>query len=391
MVEVKPINMYIPTKPRDVTTNPYDVIPDDELVKLRDNPLSFIHVILPEGNGEDRYSNARNVLQRMIQGVFRLEKDSMFLYEQSRSDFRQRGLVAGYSLKDYEEGRIKRHEKTREKPLRDRIKHIQATQAHTGLVWLTIRSNNNLKQLFDKVQEGEPLFDFIKYGWRNRVWKIPEEFVIPITEVVSQNDLYIADGHHRIASAHEYMKKMRGEGNGEGPWDYVLAYAANDDEVRILPYNRVIRRLPMPFDEFMEKVKERFDVVEGDPNPKKHEICMFAKEMGKWYKLRPKEVPGGSVDSLDVAILQNQLLSPILGINDPRKDPNIFFVGGELTVGDYEKYVKDGGNALIFSLYPTSVEEVEAVADASLDMPPKSTWFDPKLLSGLFVHPLWRV
>ena len=390
MVDVRPIDMFLPRDPEKVATNPYDVISDEELSKLRKNPISFIHVILPEGEGEERYENARKALDNLVSGrEMMLENYMMFLYEQSRDDFRQRGLVAGFSLKDYGEGKIKRHEKTREKPLQDRIKHIQATKAHTGLVWLTIRSNQRLKEIFDVVQDTHPLFDFEKYGWRNRVWKIPDEWVDEIREIFGSNDLYIADGHHRIASAYKYMKKMHEEGNGEGPWDYVLAYAANDDEVRILPYNRIIRELPLPFNEFMQKVGERFDIVEDGSNPAKHEICMFAKEAEKWYKLIPKEVPGGAVDGLDVAILQNQLLDPILGIKDPRKDPNIFFVGGELSIWDYEKYATRDGNALVFSLYPTSVEDVEAVADEGLDMPPKSTWFDPKLLSGLFVHPLY--
>ncbi len=388
MVEVIPIDVYLPKNPEEVVTNPYDVIPDEELTELRKNPNSYIHMTLPEGEGEQKYENARKALENAITNSFKLVRNSMFLYEQSRADFRQRGLVAGFSLKDYGEGRIKRHEKTREKPLQDRIRHIEATKAHTGLVWLTIRKNEKLKALFDKVQEGQPIFDFEKYGWRNRVWIIPEEMIPEIQSIIGENDLYIADGHHRIASAYEYMKKMNAE-KGKGPWDYVLAYVANDDEVMILPYNRVIRELPMPFDEFMENVREKFDVIEGESEPRKHEICMFAKETMKWYKLVPKQIPDGTVESLDVAILQNDILSPILGITDPRKDPNIFFIGGELTTKDYENYVTEKGNALVFSLYPTSIEEVEAVADEGLDMPPKSTWFDPKLLSGLFIHPLW--
>ncbi len=388
MVELVPIKVYVPSNPEEITTNPYDVISDEELAELRKNPNSFIHIILPEGEGEAKYENARANLDKLIrEGALVQDGPALYLYEQSRPGFRQRGLVGGFSLRDYGKGRIKRHEKTREKPLQDRINHIRATKAHTGLVWLTIRSNPRLKAIFDEIQKGQPLFDFEKYGWRNRVWRVPEDLESEILAIVSTNDVYIADGHHRIAAAYEYMKRMHELGREGGPWEYVLAYLANDDEVRILPYNRVIRNLPMPFEDFLQKVKESFDVVEGDPEPRKHEICMFN---GKWYKLIPKEIPEGAVEGLDVAILQNKILAPILGITDPRKDPNIFFVGGEMTREDLEKYVTEKGNALVFSLYPTSIEEVEAVADAGLDMPPKSTWFDPKLLSGLFVHPLWE-
>ncbi len=385
MVELVQIKVYLPRNPEKVTTNPYDVISDEELAELRKNPNSFIHVILPEGEGDEKYENARLALERLVSSGVLVEDHGLFLYEQSRPGFRQRGIVGGFSLEDYGNGKIKRHEKTRERPLQDRIRHIQATRAQTGLVWLMMKSNPGIKEILDQVQRGPPILDFEKYGWRNRVWKIPEPLVPEIRDLVSREDLYIADGHHRIAAAYEYMRKMHGEGKKEGPWNYVMAYLANDDEVRILPYNRVIRKLPMPFEEFLEKVKQSFDVVEGDPEPRKHEICMFN---GNWYKLIPKEIPAGPVESLDVAILQSKVLGPILGITDPRRDPNIFFVGGEMTKQDLERYVTEKGNALVFSLYPTSVKEVEAVADAGLDMPPKSTWFDPKLLSGLFVHPL---
>ncbi|MCD6368151.1 MAG: DUF1015 domain-containing protein [Candidatus Aenigmarchaeota archaeon] len=377
MVDVKPIKVFIPVDAREIATNPYDVIPEEEIARLRENPKSFIHVILPEGE-EEKYENARRALKYLVEsGALKGQEESFYLYKQENDSWSQRGIIGGFSLKDYGAGRIKVHEKTREKPLQDRIKHIQFTGAQTGLVWLLLKSNQKLKDIFDNVENTEPLLDFEKYGWRNMLWRIPEEFNEDIIQIFKGIDLYVADGHHRIEAAYRNMKMME-EKFGEGPWSYVMAYVSNDDEVRVLPYNRVIRKLPMSFEEFLKMVKEKFDVLPNDSHPSKHEICMFRD---KWYKLIPKEIPNDVVGSLDVSILQDQILGPILGINDPRKDPNIFFVGGEQ---DLEKFVKDG-NDLVFSLHPTDVKEIEAVADAGEDMPPKSTWFDPKLLSGLVV------
>lgn len=376
MVKATPLKLYVPKNPEEVTTNPYDVISEEELKELRKNPNSFIHVILPSGEGEEKYQSAKNALRRLVdEGVLVPQEPAFYLYKQSNGAWSQRGLIGGFSLKDYEEGKIKVHEKTREKPLRDRIKHIQVTNAQTGLVWLMVRSNPELKEIFDEIEKLEPMLDFERYGWRNRLWKVPKEFEEKIVKIFDALELYVADGHHRIEAAYRNMKRM----GKSGPWDYLLAYVSNDDEVRILPYNRVIRKLNMPFEEFMKRVREKFDVIEGEAQPEKHKICMFHD---KWYKLVPKEIPSDVVKSLDTSILQDYILSPILGITDPRKDPNIFFVGGEQ---ELEKYVEEG-NALVFSLYPTSVKEVEKVADEGREMPPKSTWFDPKLLSGLVVY-----
>ncbi|MCD6522345.1 MAG: DUF1015 domain-containing protein [Candidatus Diapherotrites archaeon] len=382
MVDVVPINIYMPTNPEEFTTNPYDVMSDEEIETLRKRTRNMVHIILPEGND---FKKARETLERYVQeGALEQKEPSLYLYSQSRHDFKQRGVIGGFSLEDYGNNKIKRHEKTREKPLKNRIAHIKATKAGCGLVWMMMKSNRRLKLIFDGIEQTEPIFNFQRYGWQNKLWRIPEKYTQEIQAIIKQNELYIADGHHRIAAAYEYMKEMRAN-RGDGPWNYVLGYVANDDELRILPYNRVIKKLPIGFESFLSMVEREFDIVKGDSTPKKHEICMFN---GEWYKLIPKEIPDDPVNSLDVAILQNRILSPILGITDPRKDPNIFFVGGEMSKEDMEGYVTKKGNALFFSLYPTTVHDVEMVADAGLDMPPKSTWFDPKLLSGLAIYPL---
>lgn len=376
MVKIVPIGAFTPKNPEILTTRPYDVI-EDEVDELRKNGDSYVHVILPEG-GEERHENGRKALQEFIRkGLLQKQEPAVYLYSQSNGSWSQRGLIGGFSLRDYGEGNIKKHEKTREKPLQDRIIHIETTGADTELVWLMVKSNAELKSIFDETEKGEPLLDFERYGWRNTLWKIPEDFEKKIIEIFGPLDIYIADGHHRVEASYQNMVKMNRE-KGAGPWDYIMAYVANDDEVRILPYNRVVRELPLPMDKFMEKIEKDFKVLEGS-RPGRHEICMFS---GKWHKLVPREIPEDAVDSLDTSILQNRLLEPVLGITDPRKDPNIFFIGGEQ---DLESYVKKG-NTLVFSLHPTSVEEVEGVADAKRDMPPKSTWFDPKLLSGLVVY-----
>ena len=373
MVKVVPICLYVPKNPKEFATNPYDVIPEEELKQMRKNPDSFIHVILPEGDGKEKYENAKKALERMKRECMEKRKDSFYLYKQSNEIWSQRGIIGGFSLKDYEKGKIKIHEKTREIPLKDRIKHIEKTEAQTGLVWLTAKSNSGLKRIQDMTEETEPILDFEKYGWKNQLWEVPKEMEEELVGIFDTIDIYVADGHHRIEAAYRNMKNRE----GDGPWNYLMAYVANDDEVRVLPYNRVVKKIHIPFEQMMNKIKDNFDVTTGE-KPEKHKICMFK---GEWYKLVPKEIPDDPVKSLDAAILQENILGPVLGIEDPRKNPNIFFVGGRQK---WEKYGKE--NDLVFSLYPTSVTEVEAVADAGRDMPPKSTWFDPKLLSGLVVY-----
>ena len=379
MVEVKEFAGLRYPNPEIFCTKPYDVISEEEASQLRKNPESAIHIILPEEN--DKYEKAKAAFQRFRQKMVQ-DEPSIYLYEEGNEEFKQRGFILCVSLRDYEEGRIKKHEETREKPLEDRIKHIEATKANTGLVWTIFKKNENIKAIMDEVMKEQPIIDFEKYGYRHRLWKISDDAIIQkIKDAFKSINLYIADGHHRIAAAWHYWKK-----HGDGEAKYVMIFAASDDEVRILPYNRVIRKIEM--DNFIDELKKEFHVEEMDviEEPKKHEIQMYYK--GRWWKLLPKEIPSSVVESLDVSILQNKILEPILGIKDVRKDPNIFFVGGNISRRDYEKIVDEKGNAAVFYLHPTSIEELEAVADAGKNMPPKSTWFDPKLLTGLVFHEL---
>lgn len=380
MVEVKPFNGIRPTDPPSFCIKPYDVIADEELRRLRQGD-SAIHVILPGGDGDEVYDNARRALREAMEDMTR-DEPSIYLYRESSEDFTQRGFILTASLGDYEEGRIKKHEETREKPLRDRVRHIEATAANTGLVWTVFRGKARLKQLMDQAARGQPVADFTKYGYRHTLWRISDSDAIrAIKDAFRDVPLYIADGHHRMRAAYEYSQR-----HDEKEAQYVMLFAASDDEMRILPYNRVIREIDN--DSFLEDIASTFEVSRlGQPDePDEHEIQLYYD--GAWWQLLPREVPDDLVASLDVSILQEQLLEPVLGITDVRNDPTIFFEGGDLPRSHYERLVDWAGNAAVFYLHPTNIEDLEAVADAARNMPPKSTWFDPKLLTGLVFHSL---
>ena len=378
MVEVKEFCGLRPLKPEEFCTKPYDIIGEEEANELRKNENSAIHIILPVGKEEEKYENARKEFERLKEKMIK-DEPSIYIYQEG-DGFSHRGFILCASLEDYEKGMIKKHEETREKPLKDRIRHIEAVKANTGLVWTIFRKNEKLKKKMDEIMKEKPIFDFQKYGYRHKLWKITDKKLIEeIKELFKPLYLYIADGHHRIAASYHYWKKYNGN-----EAKYVMIFASSDDEVRILPYNRIIKKIER--EDFIEAIKENFYIEEMKEmeEPKKHEIQMYYKS--KWWKLLPKKIPSDKVESLDVSILQKNLLEPILKIKDVRKDPNIFFVGGDLERHEYEKFVDEGKNDAVFYLHPTSIEELESVADAKKNMPPKSTWFDPKLLTGLVFH-----
>jgi len=400
MVKIKPIRAFRPKDVKYFAIPPYDIIEKEEELELKKNPKSSIHLILPEGEGEQVYSNAQKEMERLIDEeiIVQEEEPSIYVYRQESEEFGHEGIITGVDIRDYDEERIKIHEFTREKPLADRTAHVTATRMNTGLVWNAYKQNNSIQNLINKVKRDKPVYDFEAYGYRNLLWKVSKEKMLnKFQEVFAQVDIYIADGHHRIASAAAYHK-IRAEQAGtsyieNANWNYVMLYLASDHQVRILPYNRVIRKLPMEATEFLKKLGETFtiEVVDGEFAPtQKHEIGMFLGNT--WYKLTPKQMEFENyIDGLDVSILQNHILDPVLGIKDIRKSDNIFFIGG-LTAsqsGEMSKYVTDEGNAIFFSLYPVSMQDIEIVADQKGVMPPKSTWFDPKLLTGLVFNPLF--
>ncbi len=377
MVEVKEFSGVRPKNPGQFCIKPYDVISREEEEQLRKED-NAIHIILPEGKGDEVYENARKAFAGAMEDMVR-DEPCMYLYEEGNESFSQRGFILTVSLEDYERGRIKKHEETRERPLKDRIKHIEATGANTGLVWTIFRRNEEIRKVMDGIAASRPVSDFSKYGYNHKLWKICDGTVDRIKSLFEDVDLYIADGHHRIRAAYEYMKNHGGE-----EAKYVMVFVAGDDEVRILPYNRVIRKIEM--EDFIGGLEGRFEVEKLNriSEPERHEIQMYWK--GEWWKLLPREIPDDTVGSLDVSILQNDILDPVLGIKDIRNDPNIFFVGGDVPRSRYEELVDREGNAAVFYLHPTSIEELERVADERRNMPPKSTWFDPKLLTGLVFH-----
>lgn len=397
MVKISALKPYIPYDPQSFCTYPYDVIEKEDELKLKENPNSLIHLILPDGDGENKYKNAQFTYQRYKDEelIHRINSPSIFVYRQESSDFCQQGFILGISLQDYEVGNIVKHEHTRELPLKDRMKHIEATKVAAGLVWSVYQSDSKINLIQEKIKTHKPLFDFILYGYRHILWQETDIRVIEeLAQYLKEKKVYIADGHHRAASAAEYRKLQLDNPHliqkETSPWNYLLSYLASDDQVRILAYNRVIRHLIETNENFLKKLEQTYDIkpVEKAFNPlKKHEIALCLR--GKWYKLNVKNISFQSrVKSLDVSILQDKVIEPILNIADIRASDNIFFVGGIQDPELLEIYIKKDGNAIMFNLFPVNIKDLEFIADSGGVMPPKSTWFDPKLLSGLVLHDL---
>lgn len=396
MVLISTLKPYIPKRPEEFCTNPYDVISKEEELELKKKPNSLIHLILPDGQGEQIYQNALKAFDNFKQEhlIIREKEEAIFVYRQESDSFSHQGLILGVSLNDYEKGAIVKHEHTREKPLKDRTKHITTTKVSAGLVWTVFKVNKKINTLIEIIKKKKPLFDFNKYGYHHILWQETDAKIIEqLKKLFKKENLYIADGHHRAASAAEY-RKMKMENNTQSdlnaPWQYLLSYVASDDQVRILAYNRVVRKLPLKEDEFITRLKDDFELslLNKAQNPsKKNEITICI--LGKWYRLKVKQKKFKSLrDSLDVTIVQDKILNPLLGITDPRADENLFFVGGILKPAEMEKYVTERGNDLFINLYPVNIRDLEKIGVEGGSMPPKSTWFDPKLLSGLVIHTL---
>jgi uncharacterized protein (DUF1015 family) len=410
MADIRPFSAIRPEKSKvsRIAALPYDVYNRQEareVVSL--NPDSFLAIDRPETFFEpdhdmyapEVYEKAGQVLRERIEkGDFVTdEKNCYYIYELTMDGRIQTGLVALSSIDDYLNGIIKKHENTREEKELDRIEHVYACKAQTGPIFLCYRENATISEIVEKVKSlDEPVYDFVSDGGvRNRVWIMEDEDENNMISRVftNINEVYIADGHHRCASAVKVGLRMREEGKGtlkgKQQSDYFLSVLFPDSELMIMDYNRVVRDLNgLSVSEFIDKLSEKFEVTEENEAVKpshKAEFGMYTG--GKWYRLKArasilKEDP---VEGLDVSILQNEVLSPILGIGDPRTDKRIDFVGGIRGLSELERRA-DSDMCLAFSMYPTSIAELFAVADQGRLMPPKSTWFEPKLLSGLFIH-----
>jgi len=389
-----------------VASVPYDVVNRAEAAALAaGNPYSFLHVgrsdidVPPDVDPYDRrvYAKAREALDRFqAEGtLIREAEPSLYLYRQVMDGRAPTGVVGCVHIDDYERDVIRKHEKTRPDKEDDRTRHVLALRANAEPVFLTYRDRPEIAALAGALAGGPPLYDFpAPDGVRHTVWRIadPEPFVDAFRAVPLA---YVADGHHRSASAWRAgreLRQMPAQHRGGGEYNWFLAVLFPAGELRILPYNRVVRDLAgMAASDVLGRLSHVGRVsVTDNPSPERPgTVCFFL--MNAWYRLQLDEATIDRRDpiaSLDVSLLQDRVLGPILGVGDPRTDQRIDFVGGIRGHAELERRVRSGEMAIAFSLYPTTLDQLMAVADAGRIMPPKSTWFEPKLRSGLFVHTL---
>ena len=413
MATVKPFKAIRPdAKYADkVISLPYDVMNRKEAAEMAaDNPYSFLHICraeidLPEQeNAYDQsvYEKARdNIAERLASGVFVQEdKPALYIYRQIMDGRVQTGIVGCVAVDEYQNNTIKKHEFTRVEKEKDRINHFDVCDADTEPVFLTYRDDKRIRTIMEGyVANHEPEYDITSDdGIQHTLWVVDDpELVKSLTGLFDEIPaLYIADGHHRSASACKVGLKRREEHpdyTGDEEFNFFMAVIFPDNDLKIFDYNRVVKDLNgSTSEEFLDKIKEAgFDVEEKCSDiyyPEgKHIFAMFLD--GKWYKLTARDsiIPDHVTESLDVAVLQNSLLHPILGIEDPRTDKRIDFVGGIRGLEELEKRVNDDME-VAFAVYPVDVDDLLRVADNNMVMPPKSTWFEPKLGSGLFLHSL---
>ena len=377
-----------------VASVPYDVVDTAEAKALAaGNPKSFLHVSrpeidLPDGtdcSSPEAYAQARRALDALMADgtLVRDAEPKFYAYRQTMGSHRQTGIVATFDTKDYLSGVLKQHEKTRKDKEDDRTRHIETLSAHTGPAFLTYRDDKAIDAIVEEACSKAPLYDFVAPdGIGHTVWEIAPASACVADELVELFEripvAYIADGHHRSAAASRYAKEHGFE--GESRWFMAVIFPAS--QLKILAYNRLVADLNGLSDyEFMSRVSENFEIGrKGERNCR-----MYFR--GKWTDLS-WSIPAGTdvVGALDVSYLQDRLLAPVLGIGDPRTDARISFMGGIRGDAALAAKVDSGENAVAFAMEPVTVDEMMAIADAGAIMPPKSTWFEPKLRSGLFVH-----
>jgi uncharacterized protein (DUF1015 family) len=391
----------------EVAAVPYDVVNTEEARALAaGNPSSFLHVSrpeidLPEGTNvyaEEVYEKARENFEKLKgDGTLVAEDEpALYIYRLRMGDHTQVGVAAAFSVDEYDNDLIRKHERTRPDKENDRTRHILTLRAQTGPVFLTYRADRRIDALVEAEMKAAPLYDFAASdGVRHAVWRAahPEQLARCFAEVPL---LYIADGHHRAASASRARAALRGQNaghTGEEDYNRFLAVVFPDEQMQILPYHRVVKdlngRTP---EDFLEAVRARFNLTddarrEGPGKPAHWHMYLG----GKWYGLSLRDDAARTLSddptaALDVSLLQNNLLDPVLGVTDPRTDKRIDFVGGIRGTQELERLVDEGRAAVAFALYPTSIEDLLRVSDAGGRMPPKSTWFEPKLRDALLIH-----
>lgn len=409
MAVIRPFKAIRPAKKvaHLVASVPYDVVNREEAAELvKDNPINFLRttrseIELPDSvNPYDSmvYKKAKENFQNLIENAPMVKDNdaNLYVYHLTMGDQKQAGIAATFSVDDYDNDIIKKHEKTRKVKEDDRTNHITTTEAQTGAVFLTYKGREKVNELVDKTMgENEPVYNFTSPdGIIHKLWVMPKEFVKEVVDEIGKTDyLYIADGHHRAASAAR-ARAVKRDGNsnhtGDEEYNFFLAVLFPAEQLKILPYNRVIHDLKgLSEEEFINKVKTNFDLEKTiSPSPTEtRSICMFLS--GEWYLMKPNENVKRANDvggNLDVSILQNYVLQPFLGIEDVRTDTNIDFIGGIRGTKELEKLVNSGKAKVAFSMYPVTVSDLIDISDAGETMPPKSTWFEPKLRDGLVVH-----
>ena len=406
MAVIRPFRALRPPTERAqaVASVPYDVVNTDEARALADgNALSFLHVSRPEIDlpaGTDIHSDA--VYRKAVENFEKLiaecplEKEaepSLYLYRLIMGDHEQVGIVACCSIDEYDNNTIRKHERTRRDKEDDRTRHMLMLRAQTGPVFLTYRKRDEIDEQVSAALSALPLYDITaEDGIRHTIWRLAETDGL-VNAFASVPLLYIADGHHRAASASRARAELRDQSfthTGNEDYNYFLTVIFPDSQLQILAYNRIVRDLNgLSQEEFLEAIRRQFTIRENaDPAPKQRgQWSMYLA--GKWYllQLSPETtLPDGVVQNLDVSVLQDRLLDPVLGIKDIRTDKRVDFVGGLRGTKELERLVNEGKAAVAFSLHPTTVAELLMVSDAGQIMPPKSTWFEPKLRDGLLIH-----
>jgi uncharacterized protein (DUF1015 family) len=413
MAVIRPFKALRPTKEKSqlVASVPYDVVNREEAKQFAEgNPLSYLHITrseidLPEVKdvySKEVYLKAKENLNKIIENApLNVDaKPHFYLYRLIMDGRSQTGICATFSVDDYDNDVILKHEKTRKVKEDDRTNHIITTEAQTGVVFLTYRGVKTVNEIVDKtIKSVKPEYDFTAPdGIQHTVWIMPNDYYEVIeNEFAKINKLYIADGHHRAKSASrakEEKMKANPHHSGSEEYNYFIAVLFPEDQLKILPYNRVVFDLNgLTKADFMNTVADKFTITPTkDKEPKtKNIFCMYIEK--EWFVLKPRDSVFASLsleksvgEKLDVSILQNFLLNPVLGIDDPRTNTRIDFIGGIRGTKELEKLVDSGKAAVAFSLYPVGLDDLMNISDAGEIMPPKSTWFEPKLRDGLLTH-----
>jgi uncharacterized protein (DUF1015 family) len=389
-----------------VAAPPYDVLNTEEArARAAAKPHSFLHISKPEIDlpaDTDPYAavvyetGAKNLKRLVGEGVLiRDAEPHYYVYRLKMGDHVQTGIVVTASVADYDTNRVRKHEFTRPDKEDDRVRQVEALNAQTGPVLLAYKADDAVDAIIENAAGGEPMYAVTADdGIQHTVWRIADAATVDRLTLLfdDMKALYIADGHHRSAAASRVAAARRGKSANDSA-EYFLAVAFPHDQMRIFDYNRVIKDLNgLGEDAFLTRVRERFDVTPADGQVRPDKPTRFGMYMnGRWYQLDIKaaHIPASDpVARLDVSLLQDNLIAPVLGIDDPRRDKRIDFVGGIRGLGELEKRVNSGEMKVAFSLHPTTLEQLMAVADAGQVMPPKSTWFEPKLADGLVSHVL---